>query len=164
MDKRALTAQMIAKVRESIAVAEREAAAAAEAAREGEEPAAKREDARMAIEYGGLARGQQQRVKQARMVLSAIESFHPAPIAQGGRVEVGAILEIEDEDTGAGRTLFLAPAGAGLELTGPDGGGFLQVVTPSSPIGKAAMGQRVGDSIDVTVDGETRSWEITWVE
>lgn len=164
MDKRALTAQMIAKVRESIAVSEREAAAAAEAARDGEEPAAKREDARMAIEYGGLARGQQQRVKQARLVLSAIESFHPAPISPGGRVEVGAILEIEDEDTGAGRTLFLAPAGAGLELTGPDGDGFLQVVTPSSPIGKAAMGQRVGDSIDVTVDGETRSWEITWVE
>ncbi|TNF37762.1 MAG: transcription elongation factor GreAB [Deltaproteobacteria bacterium] len=163
MDKRALTTQMIAQVREAIAVAEREAAAAAEAARDGEEPAARREDARMAIEYGGLARGQQQRVKQARLMLAAIESFHPGPIARGGAIEVGAIIEIEDEETGAGRTLFLAPAGAGLELTGPDGDGFLQVVTPSSPIGKAAMGQREGDSIDVTVDGETRSWEITWV-
>jgi len=163
MDKHALTAQIIAKLRESIAVAEREAAAAAEAAREGDEPAAKREDARMAIEYGGLARGQRKRVEQARMVLAAIESFHPAPIPRGGAVELGAIIEVEDEDTGAGRTLFLAPAGAGLELTGPGGDGFMQVITPSSPIGRAAMGMREGDSIDVTVDGETRSWEITWV-
>lgn len=163
MDKDALTAQMIAKVREAIAVAERGAAAVAGAAREGEEPAAKREDARMAIEYGGLARGQRQRVKQARLLLAAVESFHPVSIAPGGAIEVGALIEIEDEDSGAGRTLFLAPAGAGIELTGPGGDGFLQVVTPSSPIGKAAMGQREGDSIDVTVDGETRSWEITWV-
>ena len=164
MDKRALVAQLVGKVRESLAVAEREAAAAAEAAREGEEPAARREDARMAIEFGGLARGQQQRVQQARIALAALESFHPPTIAKGGRVDLGAVIEIEDEDSGAGRTVFLAPAGAGIELTGPDGDGFMQVVTPSSPLGRAAMGQRVGDSIEVTVDGEAKSWEIIWLE
>lgn len=162
MDKRALIDQLIAKVSESIAVAEREGAAAAEAARDGDDAMAKRDDARMAIEYGGLARGQQLRVKQSRVALATLEAFRPAPIANG-RVDLGAVLEIEDEENGAGRTLFIAPAGAGVELTGPGGDGFLSVVTPGSPIGRAAMGQRVGDSFDVTVAGVTRSWEITWV-
>ncbi len=118
----------------------------------------------MAIEYGGLARGQRVRAAQARLVLAAVESFHPRPIPRGGKIDVGAVVEIEDEDNGQGRTFFLAPAGAGIELTGPGGDGFLSVVTPSSPMGKAALGCEVGDSIDVTVAGETRSWEITWVE
>ena len=164
MDKQALVTQLIATVRESIAVAEREMAAAAEAARHGADAKTKREDTRMAIEYGGLARGQRQRAKDARMVLATVESFHPVPIPPDGRVDVGAVVEIEDEDSGKGRTFFLAPAGAGIELTGPGGDGFLSVVTPSSPMGRAALGQEVGDSIDITVDGETRSWEITWVE
>jgi transcription elongation GreA/GreB family factor len=59
--------------------------------------------------------------------------------------------------------LFIAPAGAGIELTGPGGDGFLSVITPGSPIGRATKGRQLGDSIDVTVDGTTRTWEITWV-
>jgi transcription elongation GreA/GreB family factor len=52
--------------------------------------------------------------------------------------------------------------GAGVELTGPDGDGFLSVVTPLSPIGKAVLGRRVGESVDVTVAGEAREWTITF--
>ncbi len=164
MDKQALAAQLVKQVRESVAVADREMAVAVEAARHGAEAKAKREDARMAIEYSAVARGQRRRAQQSRLVLTAVESFHPRAEMEGGRVDVGAIVEIEDEDSGVGRTFFLAPAGAGVELTGPGGDGFLTVVTPSSPVGRAALGQQVGDSFDVTVEGATRSWEITWVE
>ena len=163
MDKQALVKQLIGKIRESIGVAEREMVVAAEAARDGEEAKTRREDTRMAIEYSALAHGQERRVRETHMALSRLEAFHPRPIGRGGRIEVGALLEIEDEDTGEGRTLFLAPVGAGIELTGPDGDGFLSVVTPGSPIGRAASGRQLGDSIDVTVDGTTRTWEITWV-
>lgn len=164
MDKQALADQLVARVRESVAVADREMAVAVEAARHGADAATKREDARMAIEYGAVARGQRRRAQQSRLVLSAVESFHPRPVMEGGRIDIGAIVEIEDEDTGVGRTFFLAPAGAGIELTGPGGDGFLSVVTPSSPVGRAVLGQQVGDTFDVTVDGQTHSWEITWVE
>jgi transcription elongation GreA/GreB family factor len=78
-------------------------------------------------------------------------------------IAVGAIVEIEDEESGEGRTFFLAPVGAGMTLTGPGGDGLLSVVTPASPIGRAVIGRKVGDVIDVTVDGETREWQISYV-
>lgn len=68
---------------------------------------------------------------------------------------------MEDEDTG--RTFFLAPVGAGLELSGPGGDGFLSVVTPLSPIGRAVMGRRVGETVEVLVQGEPKEWTITFV-
>jgi transcription elongation GreA/GreB family factor len=71
---------------------------------------------------------------------------------------------VEVEDEALGRTFFLAPVGAGIALSGPGGDGFLSVVTPVSPIGKAVLGHRVGDSVEVIVDGETREWTITFVE
>jgi transcription elongation GreA/GreB family factor len=74
---------------------------------------------------------------------------------------VGAIVEVEDESLG--RTFFLAPVGAGIELAGPGGDGFLSVVTPVSPVGKAVLGRKVGDTIDVTIDREPREWTITYV-
>ncbi len=74
---------------------------------------------------------------------------------------MGAVVEVEDE--AQGRTFFLAPVGAGIELTGPGGDGFLSVVTPVSPIGKAVMGKRVGETVEVMVQDEAREWTITYV-
>ena len=78
-------------------------------------------------------------------------------------IAVGAIVEIEDEDSGEGRTFFLAPVGAGMTMSGPGGDGVLSVVTPASPIGRAVLGRRVGDVVDITVDGEIREWQISFV-
>jgi transcription elongation GreA/GreB family factor len=163
MDKQALVAQLIEQIRVSLGVAERERIAAAEATRDDEDAKVRREDTRMVIEFAALAHGQGKRARDALMALSQLESFQPQPIPRGGQVELGALLEIEDEESGEGRTLFIAPAGAGIELTGPGGDGFLSVITPGSPIGRATKGRQLGDSIDVTVDGTTRTWEITWV-
>jgi transcription elongation GreA/GreB family factor len=71
------------------------------------------------------------------------------------------VVEVEDDQQG--RTFFLAPGGAGIELVGPGGDGFLSVVTPQSPVGRAVLGRRVGDTIEVTVQGEPREWTITYV-
>jgi transcription elongation GreA/GreB family factor len=76
---------------------------------------------------------------------------------------VGAIVEIEDDETGEGRTFFLAPVGAGITLTGPGGDGLVSVVTPQSPIGRAVIGRCAGDVVDVTVAGALREWQITYV-
>jgi transcription elongation GreA/GreB family factor len=91
-----------------------------------------------------------------------LDKFRPGRFPPNAAVGIGAIVEVED---GAeGRTLFLAPAGAGIELTGPGGDGFLSVVTPSSPIGRAVLGRRVGDTIEVVVNGESSEWTVTYVE
>lgn len=163
MDKRYLVEQLSDKLRESAHVARKAGQAAAEEARDGATAAEKRENARVAQEYAGLARGQTERANRTRADLSTLEGFRPGALSKNAPISIGAIVEVEEEDDGIGRTFFLAPVGAGVELTGPGGDGFLSVVTPQSPVGRAVIGRRVGDSIEVTVEGEPRDWRITYV-
>jgi transcription elongation GreA/GreB family factor len=160
MDKKFLVEQLTEKLRESAQVARKAGQAAADEARDGATSSEKRENARVSQEYTSLARGQSARAERVRAEISTLETFRPGPLPKGARIAVGAIVEVEDE--GLGRTFFLAPVGAGVELTGPGGDGFLSVVTPVSPVGKAVLGRKVGDTIEVTVQGEPRDWTITY--
>jgi transcription elongation GreA/GreB family factor len=164
MDKQDLVSQLEGQLREKARLAGRSARECADEAMNGASGKEKTVDSRVAIEFASLARGQKQRAERASSALQAIEGFRPAALTSRSRVEVGAIVEIEDEESGEGRTFFLAPVGAGMTLLGPDGDGHLSVVTPASPIGKAVQGRRVGDVVDVTVKGEVREWQIVWVE
>jgi transcription elongation GreA/GreB family factor len=161
MDKRFLVEQLTEKLRESATVARRAGQAAADVARDGATPAEKREDARVALEFSGLARGQSERAARVAAELHTLDTFRPKAMAPTAPIAVGAIVEVEDESLG--RTFFLAPVGAGIELAGPGGDGFLSVVTPVSPVGKAVLGRKVGDTIEVTIDREPREWTITYV-
>jgi transcription elongation GreA/GreB family factor len=161
MDKQFLVEQLAERLRESAAVALQAQKAAAEEARDGATAAEKREDARVSQEYSSLARGQGQRADKLRAELAALAGFRPPALSPKAPIALGAIVEVEGESLG--RTFFLAPVGAGIELQGPEGDGFLSVVTPISPFGKAVLGRRVGDSVEVVVQGETREWTITFV-
>jgi len=163
MDKQPLVAQMIDQLRSAARIAQHASADAEREARTGATADEKRLDARVAIEYSQMARAQALREHKVRAELRALKTFHPGARRNGQGIGIGAIVEIEDEDTGAGRTFFLAPVGAGMALTGPDGDGHITVVTPASPIGKAVLGQRVGDVIDVTIKGDVREWSISYV-
>jgi transcription elongation GreA/GreB family factor len=160
MDKKFLIEQLTEKLRASAQVARKAGQAAAEEARDGATAAEKRENARVVQEYTGLARGQSARASRALAEIATLETFRPAPLPKGARIAIGAIVEIEDD--GLGRTFFLAPVGAGVELTGPGGDGFLSVVTPMSPVGKAVLGRKVGETVEVMVQGEPRDWAITY--
>jgi transcription elongation GreA/GreB family factor len=161
MDKHHLVAQLCERLRASARQAEAAGAEATIEAREGATPAEKREDARSALEYGGLARGHIERARQRRADLATLESFNPPKLPPTARVSLGAIVEVEDEE--CGKTFFLAPSGAGEELTVPGGDGFLSAITPVSPLGRAMLGRRVGDELEVVVGGEPKVWRITFV-
>lgn len=183
MDKRFLVEQLTDRLREVAVGARRAGAAAEEEARVGATASEKRENGRVSQEYSSLARGQKERAARALAEVAALETFRPAPLPARANIALGAIVEVEveaDVDVQAvaetkvaggasgrapvlGRTFFLAPAGAGIELTGPGGDGFLSVVTPQSPVGRSVLGKRVGDTIEVTVEGEPRAWTITFV-
>ena len=163
MDKQDLVAQLAHQLTGSARTALRARDAAAMEAREGATPDEKREDARAAHQLGTLGKVQQQRAQQALAQADALATFRPAPLPPSASIGLGAIVEIEDEDTGEGRTFFLAPVGAGITLTGPGGDGLLSVVTPASPVGRAVIGRRVGEVIDVFVDGKAREWQISFV-
>jgi len=163
MDKRYLKQQLATRLEAIARSARRAGEAAAQEAREGATPAERREDSRVALENSNLARAQTQRADRARTELAAVENMPLPKFGPKDAIGIGAIVEIEDEEEG-GRTFFLAPVGAGEELTGPDGDGILSVVTPASPVGKAVLGRRVGDVVEITVRGELRELTITYVE
>ena len=163
MDKIALIEQLIDQLAASAQVALRASEDAASDARDGATPQEKREDARVALEQSRMAKSQGQRAQKVLAEIDALTSFRPMPLAERAAITLGALVEVEDEDTGEGKTFFLAPVGAGVSLTGPDGDGHLSVVTPASPVGRAVLGRKVGDTIEVTVEREIRAWVITWV-
>jgi transcription elongation GreA/GreB family factor len=161
IDKGQLLEQLAERLRATARGARSAMDAANAEAREGATPAERREDSRVAQENAGLARGHRERLARVTQELAALERFRPPRFGPKSPVALGAIVEVED---GAeGRTLFLAPVGAGIELTGPDGDGFLSVVTPTSPIGRAVMGRRVGDAVEVVVNGDSSEWTVTFV-
>ena len=148
MDKSALVAQLAEKLRTAADQSLRFA-----------------EDARLEAKTGApravnLAAATRARLEAAQAACEALADFEPQPMKKAECIGLGAIVEVEDAQ--GGKTLFMAPAGAGEELTGPDGDGFLYVVTPGSPFGRALMGKRVGDVIEVTVAGELTEWDIVY--
>ncbi len=161
MDKDDLLAQLTAHLQASARDARLAMEAAATEAREGATPNERREDSRVALEQGGLARGHRVRLDRALADLASLEGFAPPKLSKKARIEPGAIGEVETDD--AGRTFFIAPAGAGTELTGPGGDGFLSVVTPASPVGRAVMGCALGDVVEIVAAGQKREWTITYV-
>lgn len=165
LDKKHLLAQLIERLQHSDRVAHRAEADAREAATSLATESEKREDGRAAIEFGSLATGQAARARRLAEELQALSAFAEAPFPRFGRtspVALGAIVDVatEDDDGPAERTFFMLPAGAGSELTGPDGDGFLSVITPASPVGRALMGRRAGETAEVTLAGEVREWTV----
>jgi transcription elongation GreA/GreB family factor len=163
MNKSDLVAQLARQLEGSARAALSARDAAATEARDGATPDEKREDARAAHQLASLGRQQQHRAQVALADADRLLQFRPTALPASAAISVGAIVEIEDTDTGEGRTFFLAPVGAGITLVGPGGDGYLSVVTPASPVGKAVLGRRTGDVVDVTIDGEIREWQITYV-
>jgi transcription elongation GreA/GreB family factor len=163
MDKKELIEQLVRQLEASARAALASRNAAAAEARDGATPDEKREDARAAHQLASLGRTQQHRAKQALADVDRLAQFRPGRFPDTAPVAVGAVVEVEDTDSGEGRTFFLAPVGAGITLTAPGGDGYLSVVTPVSPIGRAVLGRKLGDAVDVTVDGVVREWAITYV-
>ena len=163
MDKQDLVAQLASQLQTSARASLGARDAAVMEARDGATPDEKREDARAAHQVGTMGKLQQKRAQQALAEADALATFRPRPLPATAAIGLGAIVEIEDEESGEGRTFFLAPVGAGMTLTGPGGDGLLSVVTPASPVGRAVLGKKTGDVVDVTVDGALREWQISFV-
>lgn len=148
-----------------IAGAGRAESEAAEEADKVRAESRRKEDAKDAAMQGRLATGHRKRrlhaVNEMEKLLDFAEGGLPR-FKPSARVGVGALVDvqIEDEKGQEERTLFILPVGAGVELHGPGGDGFVVVVTPNSPVGKSLMGSRVDDAFEIVVDGHDREWTV----
>ena len=115
----------------------------------------RREDAKAAAMEGRLASGHRRRRKQAVTEMETLLDFAEKGIKRfrpTDRVGLGAMVDvrIEDDDGEEERTLIVLPVGAGEELSGPGGDGFVVVVTPRSLWGRRSSGRGKGT--------RSRSW------
>ncbi|MBW2271776.1 MAG: GreA/GreB family elongation factor [Deltaproteobacteria bacterium] len=151
--------------RELISGAHRAESDAGEAADQIQREARRREDSKSAVEAGRMAAGHRQRRQRAKEELESLISFAAEGLRELGprdAVGLGALVDvsIETDEGSEERTFFVLPVGAGTELHGPGGDGFVSVITPASPVGRALQGARAGDQVEVLVRGRDREWTV----
>jgi len=154
-----------AHYRDMLATARRAEVDAASAAEQIQAEARKREDAKEAVVQNRLAAGHGQRRQQARDAIESLNAFESGALRKfraANGVTLGALVDVrvEDEDGEEERTLFVLPVGAGTELNGPGGDGFISVITLESPRGGALKGMKAGDEVEVIVGGRDREWTV----
>jgi transcription elongation GreA/GreB family factor len=152
-DKATLVAELVALLANALEAARRAHEAAAEGATHTEARAENPKDTR-GLEQSYLARGQAQRVADLEVALAQVSALVLRAFKQGDPIALGALVDL-DED-GESQHVLVAPHGGGATLTGD-----VQVVTPSSPFGRALLGKRGGDDLEVQLPGRTRSFTIT---
>jgi transcription elongation GreA/GreB family factor len=150
---------------EAIASAREAEVNAANAADEVRKQARNKDDAKAAVEPGRMAGGHRKRRQRAVRELETLIQFASRGVPKFGvksAVALGALVDvsIEADDSTEERTLFLLPVGAGTELSGPGGDGFISVIGPGSPVGRALIGARIGDDVEVVVGGHDREWTV----
>ncbi len=99
-----------------------------------------------ALEQSYLARGQAQRIETLRAGVAAVNAM---TFTAGEVCRLGALIEVEED--AAPLLFFLAPEGGGTKLQQG-----IQVVTPASPLGRALIGKRAGDEVELKLAGKTR--------
>lgn len=110
-----------------------------------------------AVEQSYLARGQAKRVEELRAAVNAVRSMPVRVLPPNAPCALGALIQADEE--GKSMVLFMAPHGGGSILSGN-----IQVVTPSSPLGRALLGKHAGDTGEVVLASRSREIEIVAVE
>lgn len=154
-NKEALKAELIAQLSSQLETAQRAHASAIEGATHAEARPENDKDTR-GLEQSYLARGQAQRVAELEAAVAAVTALALRSFTARDPVALGALVTV-DED-GELQALWLAPHGGGSLLAGG-----VQVVTPSSPLGRALLGKRVDDEIELRLPGRVRGLVITQI-
>lgn len=150
-DKAQLKAALLAQLTAALATAQAAHAAALEGATHSEARAENDKDTR-GLEQSYLARGQAQRVVELETAVTAVTALALRSFGARDPVALSALVTIDDE--GERKRLFVAPAGGGNVVAG------VQVVTPSSPLGRALIGKRCEDEVELRLPGGARTVEI----
>ena len=151
-DKAALRAELLQTLEGALETARAAHAAAVAGAIDDEARPENDKDTR-GLEQSYLARGQAQRVAELEAAVSEVSALALRAFGEGERVAIGALVTVEEE--GREHRFFVAPHGGGTVLAGG-----AQVVTPVSPLGRALLGRRVEDEVEVRLPGKLRSFVI----
>ena len=121
-------------------------------------PESKAENAKdtRGLEQSYLARGQARRVAELEAELVDVTAMALRDFAADAPISVGALVTAREGDEE--RRYLVAPGGGGRVLADR-----VHVVTPASPLGRALLGKRAGDVVEVALGGRTRELELVEV-
>jgi len=152
-DKPALRTELVAQLTAQLATAQAAHAAAIEGATHAEAKPENDKDTR-GLEQSYLARGQAQRVAELEAAVAETTKLKLRELGEGDPIAITAVVSVDEN--GAEHRFFVVPHGGGNILAGN-----IQVVTPTSPLGRALLGKKIDDEIEVVLPGKTRSLSIT---
>jgi hypothetical protein len=112
------------------------------------------------LEASYLAGAQAQRVAEMQDVLLCFRSQNIKKFHDGAAISISALVRVfSNEKT---QFLLIMPLGGGQTIQFLDQ--TIQVVTPVSPLGKALIGQTVGEVITILAGGAKREYEIASIQ
>lgn len=154
-DKVAVRAALLASLRASLEAMAHAAAQTREGAVHEEARAEGDKDMR-ATEQSYLARGQAMRAEELAEQVHRLEATPLPRFGEGDAIAPGALVRalVEDEP----RVLFVVEQGGGTELE--VAGTRVTVITPGSPVGRALVGRRVGEDLELRTRGAVREWVV----
>lgn len=133
----------------------RASAAAAHEGATGEDSKAENQYDTRGLEQSYLAGAQASRAEALEATVSLMKQLKLRTFADGDAIALTALVSLDDGD----RTerYFISPEGGGIKA------GSVVVVTPQAPVGKALIGKRVGDFVEVRTRGGARDFEVIGV-
>ncbi|MDY0191481.1 MAG: GreA/GreB family elongation factor [Desulfuromonas sp.] len=146
VDKQVLYRQIIDNLTTDLNVAMQAASSAHAAAVNAETQPDNKYDT-LSLESSYIAQGYANRAQQIRKSLQAYNDLVLRVFTDDDPILLSALVEIEF-DTGDRRTIFIAPAAGGMKIRCADTV-VVNVITPESPLARALLGQRTGDSFAV---------------
>ena len=152
INKAALRKELLAIVEKALESARASHAAAIEGATHPEARAENDKDTR-GLEQSYLARGVAQRVLDLENAVAELTAMKLRVFADGDPVAISAVVTVDEGETQT--RYFVAPAGGGSVI-----GDDIHVITPQAPIGKALVGRRVDEELELKIAGKTRELTI----
>lgn len=110
----------------------------------------------LGLEASYLAQGQANRAQEILQAVAAFRQMTMQTFSEKSPIRLTALVELGSEDGGS-RLVFLGPSAGGFLLE--FGHNKITVITPFSPLGRALIGKRVGDLIELE-NSSYREYEI----
>ena len=151
MNKRALIEQIIISLQSELKTYMR----AAKSSHEEATAAENKYDTR-GLEASYLAAGQANKVAELEASIGAYKSLK-VEVQDNASIEVGALVELDH--AGEKMFYFVGPSAGGTEVI--EDGHEVLVITPQSPLGYQLQGRRLGEHLNLALNGASQEIKIT---
>lgn len=157
--KKDLVAQLVAHLEGELSSLQDAVDSAEEAATHEEAKPENKYDTR-GLEASYLAGAQRERVAELESSLALVKAMVVRTFDDATPIALTALIEYEVD--GLRNLCFLTPAGAGYRLT--FGEQTVITITTHSPLGRALLGKRAGDTVTLQAGGSERDYDVRSVK